>query len=150
MLVVHEASMSISGDSSFILNWESCGFSMYIQPDSLLPGESCDVSVKAMLGGDFELPKDTILVSGVYRVSLSRDLHKPVTLELEHCVDIKTSDDCTSLQFMMGEHTGSVTAFKFVEGGKSFPSSRYGTISRERFCPVAVGYYNFTTTDEVL
>ena len=93
MLVVHEASMSISGDSSFILNWESCGFSMYIQPDSLLPGESCDVSVKAMLGGDFELPKDTILVSGVYRVSLSRDLHKPVTLELEHCVDIKTLDD---------------------------------------------------------
>ena len=37
----------------------------------------CDIAVKAIVAGQFELPDGTVLVSAVYAVSTSRRLHKP-------------------------------------------------------------------------
>ena len=70
------------------MNWEKFGLRIGVQEDSLLPSETVEAAVVALVGGQFQFPPNTVLVSAVYAVSLSKPLLKRLKLEIQHCVDL--------------------------------------------------------------
>ena len=106
-----------------------------MESDTLLPNESYNITVTPLFER-FELPDNSTLVSGVYEVCLSGDkLRKPITLEVQHCVDLKTDEQCELMQFVVAEEGDSSSCGQFnpVCGGEFVAFSQYGRLRRKEF-----------------
>ena len=102
--------------------------------------------IQASLSGNYQLPDDGVLVSGVYWLSLHPHVErfdKKVTISLQHCA----SDDDSSISFVTAKCTQETLPYTFkpLLPGGSFDVSREGTILVDRFSAVAV-----TTQDSAL
>ncbi|XP_019861036.1 PREDICTED: uncharacterized protein LOC109589386, partial [Amphimedon queenslandica] len=131
----------IQGDKPQLMNWEKYGLRIGVQGDSLLPSDTVEVAVVALVGGQFQFPPNTVLVSAVYAVSLSKPLLKRLKLEIQHCVDL-TGQPALSryLKFAIAPVSTPSLPYQFstVEGGEFKPDSWYGSIQRKKFCLVAI------------
>ena len=114
---------------------------MQFQQGTLHPSETCEVAVKALVGGTFQFPQDTQLVSATYAISFANKLLQPVTLEIQHCVLLKSKDQFKYLSFMIAQIDESAPPYKFqlVKGGNFNMNNQYGTITRQKFCLVGIG-----------
>ena len=95
----------------------------------------------ALVGGQFVFPKNTVLVSAVYAVSVSKPLLKPLRLEIEHCIDLMGRPGLTRfLKFSIAPVSTPSLPYQFsiVEGGEFKPDSWYGSIQRKEFCLVSI------------
>ena len=92
---------------------------MSVPQGSLEAGETCDVAFKAIAHGQFEFPENTVLVSGVYAISTTRKLLVPATIEVEHCVRLKSTEQCNRLCFVRAYCTQKDLPYTFkpLEGG---------------------------------
>ena len=131
----------IQGDKPQLMNWENYGLRIGVQEDSLLPFDTVEAAVVALVGGQFQFPPNTVLVSAVYAVSLSKPLLKQFKLELQHCIDL-TGQSALShyLKFAIAPvNTPSLPyQFSIVEGGEFSSNGGYGFIKREDFCLVCI------------
>ena len=131
----------IQGDKPQLMNWERYGLRIGVQEDTLLSSETVEAAVVALVGGHFQFPPNTVLVSAVYAVSLSKPLLKRLKLEIQHCVDLTRRPDLSRhLKFAIAPiNTHSVPyQFSIVAGGVFSPYSGYGSIQRKEFCLVCV------------
>ena len=129
----------IQGDKPQLMNWEKYGLRIGVQEDSLLPSETVEAAVVALVGGQFQFPPNTVLVSAVYAVSLSKPLLKPLQLEIQHCIDLRGRPDLGRyLKFAIAPVSTASLPYQFtlVEGGEFRSDSSYGCISRREFCLV--------------
>ena len=97
---------------------------------------SVTATVRASLSGEYELPEDTVLVSGVYGLSLDPPVERfteKVTLTLQHCAP----DDDSALTFITSTQDEPPYTFQPLPGG-SFSESGYGTIDVQHFSPIGV------------
>ena len=113
---------------------------MSVPQGSLEADEICDVAFKAIAHGQFQFPENTQLVSGVYAIAMTHKLLRPATVEVEHCVDLETTDQCNYLSFVRAYCTQKDLPYKFeeIEGGDFFPKSSIGKISLTRFSLVGI------------
>ena len=142
----------VQGRKSQLMNWEQFGLRIGIEEDSLLSSETVEVATAALVGGQFKFPKNTVLVSAVYAVSISEPLliKKPLRLEMQHCVDLRGRPGLSQyLKFAIAPvSTPSLPyQFRITEGGEFSPDSRYGSIQRKEFC--LVGILGQTSTNGV-
>uniref|UniRef100_A0A1X7THU4 Uncharacterized protein n=1 Tax=Amphimedon queenslandica TaxID=400682 RepID=A0A1X7THU4_AMPQE len=131
----------IQGDKPQLMNWEKYGVRIGVQKGSLLSSETVEAAVVALVGGQFEFPPNTVLVSAVYAVSLSKPLLKRLKLEIQHCVDLTGRPDLAQyLKFAIAPvSTPSLPyLFKFAEGGEFSSNGGYGFIERKDFCLVCI------------
>lgn len=92
----------------------------------------------ALVGGQFEFPSNTVLVSAVYAILVSRPLLKPLRLDVQHCVDL-TRVLPKYLKFGIAPITSSLPyKFSIVDGGEFSEEAYYGSIYREKFSHVAI------------
>ena len=56
-------------------------------------------AVTALIGGQFTFPKGSELVSAIYAVSIASEIQQPLTLEIQHCVSLKTSEESAYMRF---------------------------------------------------
>ena len=137
-----------AGDTLFLLrgtsqpqsfNWEKYGLSLSAPEGILLPSETCEVAVTALVGGEFEFPKCSKLVSAVYAISISNSLLKPLTANIQHCVALKTPEQCNYLKFVRAPLDNGTPPYQFkpLPGGVFNPVSQYGSISCTKFCLIA-------------
>ena len=123
------------------MNWEEFGLRIGVQEGSLLSSETVEAAVVALVGGQFQFPPNTVLVSAVYAVSLSKPLLKRLKLEIQHCVDLTGRPDLAQyLKFAIAPvSTPSLPyQFKLVEGGEFSSNGGYGFIERKDFCLVCI------------
>ncbi|XP_019852230.1 PREDICTED: uncharacterized protein LOC109582078 [Amphimedon queenslandica] len=123
------------------MNWEKYGLRIGVQKESLLSSETVEAAVVALVGGEFQFPPNTVLVSAVYAVSLSKPLRKWLILEIQHCVHLTGQPDLSRhLKFAISPiNTPSLPYhFSSVEGGEFEVDSWYGSIQRKEFCLVAI------------
>ena len=99
MCIAGEKIFIIQGDSSQFLNWEQYGLRINVPQDTLSSTDTIEVAMTALVGGQFQLPEGTELISAVYALSVSKPLLKPVKLEIQHCADIVTEDYTIYLSF---------------------------------------------------
>ena len=140
----------VQGRKPQLMNWEQFGLRIGIEEDSLLFSQTVEVATAALVGGQFKFPKNTVLVSAVYAVSVSEPLLKPLRLEMQHCVDLRGRPGLSRyLKFAIAPVSTPSLPYQFslVEGGEFSPDSRYGSIQRKEFC--LVGILGQTSTNGV-
>ena len=131
----------VQGEKPQLINWEKYGLRIGVQEDTLSPTNTVEVAVAALVGGEFVFPKNTVLVSAVYAVSVSKPLSKPLRLEIEHCIDLRGRPGLTRfLKFAIAPVSTPSLPYQFsiVEGGEFKADSWYGSIQRKEFCLVSV------------
>ena len=127
---------SIKGGETQLINWEEYGLRIDVPGGSLLSTETADVAVVALVGGQFAFPENTILVSAVYAVALSKSLQESLKIEMQHCVCLAEQPSLTKyLKFATAPTNGVKPPYRFVtlEGGEFNCDSSYGTISCRTF-----------------
>ena len=131
----------IQGDKPQLMNWEKYGVRIGVQEGSLSSSETVEAAVVTLVGGQFQFPRNTVLVSAVYAVSLSKPLLKRLKLEIQHCVDL-TGQPALSryLKFAIAPVSTPSLPYQFsiVEGGEFSSNSGYGFIERKDFCLVCI------------
>ena len=123
------------------MNWEKYGLRIGVEKESLLSSETVEVAVVALVGGQFQFPPNTVLVSAVYAVSLSKPLLKRLILEIQHCVDLTGRPGLSRhLKFAIAPVSTPSLPYQFsiVEGGEFKADSWYGSIQRKEFCLVCI------------
>ena len=141
--------IEITPGIDYTCHWESHGFKVHI-PAGAISEERGPVTlyIQASLSGDYQLPDDGVLVSGVYWLSLHppvEKFEKEITVILQHCA----SDDDSTLSFVTAKCTQKSLPYTFqpVPGG-SF-KNRFGSIKVSHFSGLAMAgenyYYNFCT-----
>ena len=138
--IVSKKLFLIQGDRPQMMNWERYGLRIGVSEGSLSSEETAEAAVVALVGGDFKFPDNTVVVSAVYAVSLSRPLFKPLRLEIQHCVDLSRGVNPKYLKFAIAPvDTPSLPyQFSIVEGGEFSAGEWYGSINREKFCLVSI------------
>ena len=110
-------------------------------PEGILSlSDTCEVAITALAGGEFQFPKGSKLVRAVYAICITKVLQKPLTVNIQHCVLLETSEQCDSLKFVrapLNNRTIPYT-FKFLKGGPFTPGSQYGSISCTKFSLIGV------------
>ena len=134
MCIGGEEMFLIQGDSAQFFNWEQYGLRITVREGTLSPTDTCEVAVRALVGGGFQLPEDTELISAVYSISVSKPLLKQVILEIQHCADLVTQDHTSYLSFAKASvNTGLPYQFNLVEGGQFHTGDQYGSICLSQF-----------------
>ena len=117
---------------------ENIGFKMHI-PDNALPTEvdECQVHVESSVHGQFQFPRETELISGVYWITNAHRFTKPITVEIQHCAK---PEHLQHLTFVVAKHAQENLPYEFttLDGGV-FPSgSQYGRIELTQFSGLAI------------
>ena len=132
--IAGEKLFTIQGDSSHLLNWEQYGLRISVPQDTFLSTDIVEIAVTALIGGQFQFPEDTELISAVYAVSVSKPLLKEVKLEIQHCADLVTQDHTSYLSFATASvNSGLPYKFQLKEGGQFCPGDQYGSICLSQF-----------------
>ena len=141
MSIISEKLFLVQGNSAQFLDWEQYGLRITVPEDTLSTKEIIRITVRALVGGQFQLPEDTELISAVYVISISKPLLKPVKLEIQHCADLVTRDHTSYLSFATASISQSTTLpyqFRLQEGGQFCPGDQYGSITLPHFCLEAI------------
>ena len=138
--IVAEKQFLIRGSKRQAFLWEDFGFNLYFEQGTIHSSQMCPVAVNALVGGAFRFPQDTQLVSAIYEISFAEELLQPVTLEIQHCVLLKSEEQFKYLSFMIAHIDVSAPPYEFhlVNGGKFKVNNLYGRIKRQKFCLVGI------------
>ena len=121
--------------------WEGHGFKLHIPADALKPNTpTLTMSIQASLSGQFQLPDDTELVSGVYWVACPQRFYQPVTMEVQHCAYLEHPDQLSSLFFITARCNQETLPYQFqkLPGGVFSTDSSYCAIELSHFSGVGV------------
>ena len=131
----------IQEDKPQLMNWERFGLRIGVEEDSLSSSETVEIATAALVGGQFKFPENTVLVSAVYAVTVSKRLLKPLRLEIQHCVDLTGQPGLSKyLKFAIAPMSTHSLPYQFriIEGGEFSSDSRYGSIQRKEFSYVCI------------
>ena len=120
--VIAQTTVEITPDQPLSFHWEGHGFRVYIPAGAV--SRRVTLCIQASLSGDYQLPDDGALVSGVYWLSLHphvRKFHKKVTLTLQHCASVE--GDESSLSFITAKCTQETLPYTL----KPLPGGAFST-----------------------
>ena len=136
--VVAETSFEVTSQA-LTYEWRDYGVKLHVQQDSLPADcQQCRVEMRASLSGQYTLPVDCELVSGVYWVHCPVKLSKHATLEVQHC-----SMQKEGLSFVRAECTQEQLPYVFrrQEGGVFSEHSSHGSIELSWFSGWGIGRF---------
>ena len=124
------------------LTFEWNGMKLQIPAKALEPGTPTQtMTIQASLSGQYQLPDDTELVSGIYWLTFSQRFSRPVTMELQHCAYLEHPDQLYSLFFLTAKCNQKTLPYQFQElpGGVFSTNTSCGAIELNHFSGVGVG-----------
>ena len=131
--IIAQTQIQITPDQPLDYHWEGHGFKVYIPAGAVTrPTILC---IQASLSGEYKLPDDGVLVSGVYWLSLYphvKSFKKKATLGLQHSASYHSDD--SALTFITAKCTQETLPYTFepIPGG-IFSKSAYGSIEVGHF-----------------
>ena len=112
--------------------WSSSSSSVctVIESPNAHDGISCVISVSTILNGDVQFPDNSVAVSGIYAIGTSYKLDMPLTIHLEHCVQLSNEEDVQTMSFCKAEYASTPPPYEFIpcDGGTFSVGSRYGSL----------------------
>ena len=123
------------------ITWSKFGFKLHIPPDAIL-GSHLNVSVGVSLSGNFKFPSNTTLVSAVYYIDASSKLLRPVTIEMEHCLLLRSGDDIHAVSFYVAEIYPGLPHYTFqpLRGGIFSSTNSWGSIQVASFSLFSISW----------
>ena len=85
-------------------------------PPNVSMKEEFQLTVGVSLSGNFDLPKNTTLVSATYYIETSSELLKPIKIEIEHCVSTEHLNKLTFARADAGNKTPPYHFESLAEG----------------------------------
>lgn len=104
-------------------------------------GKEVQVTVTSLdtSSGYYILPNNAELVSAVYQIGVSETLPSPVTLEVQHCVDLPNENATSAMSFVRCDlKQKSRYQLKAIEGGQFTPKTFYGKIELSHFSDIGI------------
>ena len=133
--IVAQTTVEITPDLPLDFHWEGHGFRVYIPADAVC--RRVTLCIQASLSGDYQLPDDGVLVSGVYWLSLHPHIKRfqnKATITLQHC-----ANDDSSVSFVTARCTQEPMPYHFEKlPGASFTTQKEGAIQVDHFSGFAV------------
>ncbi len=132
---------TVSMKTGAMLSWKDVGIEISVPPDAISHGVSCDIAVIPLLHGDFRFPVNSVAVSGIYAIGTSCKLVKPLTIHMEHCVQLSDEEDMEAMSFCKAEHGSTASPpyeFTPCDGGTFAVGSRYGSLDCQSFTLIAI------------
>ena len=131
-------------------SWEDYGFFLNFEQHSLSSTSMCDIVVSALIGGKFQFPENTELVSAVYAMSFSKDISQPVRIDIQHCVSLKNEQHQQQLVFAIAPLDGGLPfRFEIVKGGNFPIDSQYGSLNKSDVTSLLIGILKLKTDGKV-
>ena len=138
--IIAQTKVEMTPGQPLTYRWEGHGFEVHI-PAGAIPAESglVTMGIQASLSGDYHLPDDRVLVSGVYWVSLHPPIEfaKKVTVNIQHCGSVEDSKSALSFITATFMRESRPYIFKPLEGGFFLYSGR-GTIAVDHFSGLSI------------
>ena len=129
-----EIVLEIMGDKPQKHEWLDYGFYIEVPEGALPPNVTASVAVKVLLGGQFELPEDSQLISAIYWISSSELFLKKVAVNIQHCAIITSVEQCSALRFIVARCSQKVLPYKFMEKNGLFNMhTQYASIKVKQF-----------------
>ena len=99
-----------------------------------------ELPVKVIVAGDFILPPDCHLVSGIYWIKCPEWFGKEVTLHLPHAAIIESEKEASYFRFYAAKcSSGPPYQFKELRGGCFTPFSKSASIKLHQFSYFCLG-----------
>ena len=145
--IVFQTYIEVTPGQLFTYHWEGHGFKVHI-PAGAISSESGPVtlSIQASLSGDYQLPDDRVLVSGVYWLALQPPVKfaEKATITIHHCA----AD--SAISFITAKCTQETLPYTFKPlSGGCFSDPGFGTIEVDHFSAFAAvakeAFYAFCT-----
>ncbi len=127
---------TVSGGRPQTFMWKGYGVRVMIPKGAVPPDLPPTVlQITASLTGHYEFPEDCELVSGIYCIAFPLEFVQPVTLTIQHCLDVLRTSQCSSLSFVVAKSTQKDLPYRFeqVEGGIFTPHCPCGSIKTTHF-----------------
>ena len=135
MNIIAETKVIVYQNKAQSFEWKGYGLKLLFPSDVLLPGvESCVITIRVGLSGQFQLPQHYNMISAVFEIKTTTELARPITIEIEHCAQCNSSHDSSYITFAVAESQMEPPCkFNLHPGGSFAPLSRYGSISTQHF-----------------
>ena len=128
--IVTRTTVEITPDQPLDFDWEGHGFRVYLPAGAV--SRRVTLCIQASLSGDYQLPDDGVLVSGVYWLSLHphiKRFQKKATITLQHC-----ANDLSSVSFVTTRCTQEQIPYIFKKLPEAlFSLHKEGTIQVDNF-----------------
>ena len=138
---VGEVSLEVLPGEPLDYYWKGHGLRLHIPADALDTNTPpLTMKIQASLSGQFNLPDDMELISGVYWISFpSEALKQPITLELQHSAHLEQTEQ-TYLTFVTSKCNQKTLPYNFkpLDGGGFSSKSDYGIVQIKHFSGIAV------------
>jgi hypothetical protein len=128
-----EISVVVHSSQGQLVEWN--GLKLHIHAGSLPEGlQQCTIFIKASLAGEYEIPENTSLVSGIFwlRCEPQCIFTKTITVEIQHC---STKWGLSKLNIVRAFCNQMPLPYKFkpLEGGRFDADTCYGAIEVTSF-----------------
>ena len=122
---------TVTGSQSLECTLEGYGVRLYI-PEGALPPDTppTELQITACSSNQYKLPEGYQIVSGIYFISFPREFLKPVTVKIQHCLDLTRATECSSVKFAVARTSQAHPPYEFeIQKDEVFTShNSYGTI----------------------
>jgi hypothetical protein len=126
------------------LECHECGLKVRVPNGAIDDGKA--YKIKCIFAGPFKLPDGSTLVSGIYDITIDGKLKKPLTVEIEHCVDIQDEQIAQNMSFVFA-FDDKTFIFKPENGaGGTFRGTR-GSIEVKESCLFSIVYFHDCNDD---
>ena len=140
MHVIDETRFTVTGDRAYTLDWYDFGLRMEVPIGAIPAGHTTVIHVNAIIDGNFKLPVDCYLVSGIYQITSSEQFNKKVTIHLHHAAVIESEEEALYFRFYSADSSSRTPyEFKEIKGGTFTPFSNSSTIELQQFSYIAIG-----------
>ena len=116
-----------------------CGYEMIVPVPT---EEKSTINVRTIFCGPFVLPDGYTIVSALYDIVLPENLPQPVTIKLEHCIDLNDRITASKMCFAAAtvDLERKVFVFDCIEGGDFPIGETYASLKISHSCLVCVLY----------
>ena len=122
------------------MDWLKYGLHIEFPKGSLPSGRTVELQVQAVVAGDFKLPPECCLVSGIYWINCSERFEKEVTLHLPHAAIVKSVEEASRFRIYAAKcSSGAPYQFKELAGSSVTPFSKSASIKLHQFSYFCLG-----------
>ena len=146
-----ELSLLVTNSEQYF-SWHEFGLNLHIPENSLPEGvQQCSIFIRPRVMGEYQLPKDSHLVSAVYSIKCvpKCQFTEPVTLEIQHCAKPENIQKLSFIRAIRSTSEKKAAQFHIIEIGEdsqtdgifysSFPyHTSYGFVELSKFCQFGV------------
>ena len=131
---------SITGDKPCTFDWPEYGLQIDVPNGSLPTDCRAELQIKAIVAGNFVLPPDCYLVSGIYWIIYPERFKEKVTLNIRHAAIIESQEDASYFRFYAAKcSSGPPYVFKVLKNALFMPFSESASIKLSQFSFIAAG-----------